>query len=160
MKVIERPAPPTGVLRWLARLPIHLFRARLGWMFGTRVMLLTHTGRVSGRERRVVIEIVNHDDLRSGHIICCSGFGEKADWYKNVLRTPEVTVQVGTRAMRATATPLSADEGAEAMARYAERHPRAARKLARVMGFEVDGSESDFRAVGRERPFVRFTARA
>ncbi len=29
-------------------------------------------------------------------------------------------------------------------------------KLVRFMGFAVDGSEADYRLVGRELPFVRF----
>ncbi|MBB6174824.1 deazaflavin-dependent oxidoreductase (nitroreductase family) [Nocardiopsis mwathae] len=159
MRVIEPPTPPAGVKRWLVRLPIHLFRARLGWVFGTRMVLLTHTGRNSGRRRQVVLEVVNHDDIRSGEIICSSGFGKRSDWYRNILKDPAVTVQVGTRARAATATPMSADEGEEAMARYAARHPRIARGLCRATGFEVDGSDADFRAVGRELPFVRFTPR-
>lgn len=41
------------------------------------------------------------------------------------------------------------------MARYARRHPRAAAKLARLMGFAVDGSPQDYHKIGRDLPFVR-----
>lgn len=121
-------------------------------------MLLTHTGRVSGEPRQAVIEVVGHDAASGGHI-AAAGYGRRSDWYRNILKTPEVTVQVGNRARPMTARPLSEDEGADLMARYALRNPRIARRLAKLMGFLVDGSESDFREVGRRIPFVRFTPR-
>ncbi|MFI6925316.1 nitroreductase family deazaflavin-dependent oxidoreductase [Nonomuraea spiralis] len=153
MEIVNRPDPPAGLRRRLWRLPILLYRLGLGPLLGSRVMLLTHTGRVSGLPRRAVIEVVRHD----GHgYVAASGFGPKADWYRNVMATPRVTVQVGGRRFRATAVPLEAAEGAEIMARYAPRHPAAARRLCRIMGFAVDGSVADYREVGRHIPFVRF----
>lgn len=158
MEILGRPRPPTGVRRLLFRLPIHLYRMRLGRLLGGRFLLLTHIGRVSGQRRRVVLEVVQHDP-EDGSYVCPSGFGARADWYRNVLKEPQVTIQVGGRATPATATPLSADDGGEIMGRYAPRHPRAARQLCRFMGFAVDGTDADYRAVGREVPFVRFTPR-
>lgn len=118
-------------------------------------MLLTHTGRASGRPRQAALEVVEHGD--DGSIVAASGFGRAADWYKNVRKTPEVTIQVGGRAHRARAAELSTDEGGDLMAHYAMRRPRSAKQLSRLMGFEVDGSADDFREVGRAIPFVRFT---
>lgn len=154
MKIVKRPAPPTGLRRRLWRLPILLYRIGLGPLLSRRIMLLTHTGRVSGRRRQAVIEVVQHDE--HGYI-AASGFGRKADWYRNVMATPEVTIQVGGDIVGATATPIETDQGAEIMARYAPRHPSAARQLCRIMGFAVDGSVEDYREVGRRIPFVRFT---
>lgn len=151
----KRPSPPTGMGRVLFRLPIHLYRAGLGPFLGGRFMLLTHTGRRSGLPRQTVIEVVGREAGPLAYI-ACSGFGPKADWYRNVLRNPEVTVQVGRHRMTAVAQPMPPEEGAEAMARYARRHPRAARKLAGFMGFKVDGTEAGYRSVGRSLPFVRF----
>jgi deazaflavin-dependent oxidoreductase (nitroreductase family) len=101
----------------------------LGWLSGNRLMLVNHLGRVSGNPRRVIVEIVNHDPIDDGHL-AVSGFGPTAAWYQNVLRTPNVTIQVGRRTIAATAAPVSADEGAELMARYAVRHPRGGREAA------------------------------
>ncbi|MCP3798064.1 hypothetical protein NLX83_02220 [Allokutzneria sp. A3M-2-11 16] len=58
-----------------------------------------------------------------------------------------------------TAVPLSTEEGGEVMARYAPRHPGAARNLMRFMGFRVDGSVEDYREVGQRLPFLRFAPR-
>lgn len=156
MEVRTRRKPPKGLSRWLFRVPIHLYRLGLGWVFGSRLMLLTHTGRVTGRQRQVVIEVVG-GDASDGSYLACSGFGTGAAWYRNVLATPLVRIQVGNRRMTAVASPLGEDEGGEVMATYGPRNPRAARALCRFMGFAVDGSEADYRAVGRHLPFMRFT---
>ncbi|MBP2702618.1 nitroreductase family deazaflavin-dependent oxidoreductase [Microbispora sp. RL4-1S] len=158
MEFIGRPEPPTGLRRALFRLPIGLYRARLGWLLGGRFLLLNHIGRVSGKVRQVVVEVVEHDRTDGGYVVC-SGFGPDADWYRNLRATPEVTVEVGTRTIPVTAKPLTAEEGGEFMARYAPRHPKVAIRLVRFMGFRVDGSEADYRAVGRELPFVRLAPR-
>jgi hypothetical protein len=41
------------------------------------------------------------------------------------------------------------------MLAYARRHRRAARVLARHMGYEIDGSDADLAALGRAIPFIR-----
>lgn len=156
MEIVKRPAPPTGLSRRLWRLPILLYRLGLGPLLGRRVMLLTHTGRVSGLRRQAVIEVVAHDGR--GYL-AASGFGVKADWYRNVMAAPEVTVQVGGRVLQVTATPVPAEEGPDIMARYASRHPAAARRLCKLMGYAVDGSQEDYREVGMHIPFVRFEPR-
>jgi len=158
MEITGRPQPPAGLARLLFRAPVHLYRWRLGRLLGGRFLLLNHVGRVSGKRRQTVVEVVEHtgDDA----YIVCSGFGARADWYRNVLAHPGVLIQVGARTVPAVAEPLSADEGGAYMARYAPRHPRAAARLVRMMGFRVDGSVEDYLAVGRELPFLRLRPRA
>ncbi|MGW2589286.1 nitroreductase family deazaflavin-dependent oxidoreductase [Streptomyces sp. NPDC001515] len=153
----HRPPLPTGWRRTLARLPVHMFRAGLGPLFRGRLLLLVHTGRSSGLNRRTVIEVVESaaaaDGRRSWTV--ASGFGPGADWYRNLRGTPQATVQVGRAFHAVTARFLEPEEGGELMARYAPRHPRAARKLSAFMGFTVDGGTEDYRRVGRAIPFVR-----
>lgn len=157
----QRPALPTGLRRAAARLPIHMFRAGLGPLFRERLLLLVHTGRTTGLPRRTVIEVVEAatvDGARSWTV--ASGFGPGADWYRNLLRTPHATVQVGRRFHAVTAHVLPAEEGGELMARYAPRHPRTARRLSAFMGFTVDGGTEDYRRVGESIPFVRLVVSA
>jgi hypothetical protein len=40
--------------RWIARVPVWPYRARLGFMFGSRLLMLEHTGRKDGFCRYVV----------------------------------------------------------------------------------------------------------
>lgn len=159
MKIVKQVDPPTGLSRLLFRIPIYVYRIGCGWIFGDRLMLLNHTGRVSGVLRRTVLEVVSHDRADGSYVVA-SGWGPATAWYRNVLQTPEVSIQVGRRTIPATAVPLSKEEGAETFARYAARHRALARHLLpRLMGFAVDGSDADFRAAGRHLPFVKFVPR-
>jgi deazaflavin-dependent oxidoreductase (nitroreductase family) len=157
MKIVKDVQPPAGFTRLAFRIPIHLYRLKLGWLFGSRLLLLNHTGRVSGKPRQSVLEVAERD---GDSYVVASGWGPTAAWYRNVLHTPNVTIQVGTRTIPVTAAPLTTEEGAEVLVRYGSRHRAAAKyMLPRVLGFAVDGSDADFRAVGRHLPFVRFVPR-
>lgn len=61
---------------WLVRAPIWIYRARLGFLFGRRLLMLEHLGRGSGRRRYVVLEIVDHP--AAGSYVVISGFGTRA----------------------------------------------------------------------------------
>ncbi|MGY0019900.1 nitroreductase family deazaflavin-dependent oxidoreductase [Streptomyces sp. YJ-C3] len=154
---LHRPALPRGWRRRLARLPLALYHVGLGPLLGKRLLLLHHTGRTSGLDRRVVLEVVAHEADR-GTWILASGFGPEAAWYQDLRATPKTTIQVGNRHHAVTAYFLNSDEGAETMARHAATHPRTARRLCAFMGFDVDGSTDSYRQAGRQIPFVRLEA--
>jgi deazaflavin-dependent oxidoreductase (nitroreductase family) len=52
------------------------------------IMVLTHTGRKSGRQRQTPVNFAEID----GDLYCVAGFGAVADWYRNLLATPHVEV--------------------------------------------------------------------
>ena len=159
MKIVKAVEPPAGFTGALFRLPIHLYRLRLGWLFGNRLLLLNHTGRVSGTSRQTVLEVAERDATDHSYTVA-SGWGPTADWYRNILHNPNVSIQVGTRTIPVTAVPLSKEQGGDIFSRYAARHRRSAKfVLPTVLGFSVDGSDNDFRAVGEHLPFVRFVPR-
>ncbi|MFJ8533598.1 nitroreductase family deazaflavin-dependent oxidoreductase [Streptomyces sp. NPDC093591] len=153
----HRPRLPAGWRRLALRLPIMLFRAGLGRLFGKRLVLLHHMGRVSGLDHMTVLEAVSYDPTGASWIVA-SGFGVKADWYQNLRARPKTLIQFGNRYHAVTARFLPPDEGAEIMADYARRRPRTARRLCAFMGFPVDGGEASFREAGRAIPFVRLDA--
>lgn len=145
---------PSGWKRVLFRLPIWLYRWHLGWLLGNRFLLLNHVGRKSGQPRQAVLEVVMYDGSSDTYYVA-SGFGPQAQWYRNLLNQPEVTIQVGCRRLRVTAEPLSAQESGAAMVDYARRNPRTARALVQFVGLEVDGREETYRRIGEEAiPFV------
>ncbi len=147
--------PPRGLQRLLWRAPIWLYKLGLGRLLGKRFLLLTHTGRKSGLPRQAVVEIDDYDPESNSYLVA-SGFGQRSDWYRNILETPEVTIQVGNTRLAARAEPLSPEQSGEAMVAYARKYPTAARNLTKLIGFEVDGSEDSYRAVARDHvPFVR-----
>jgi deazaflavin-dependent oxidoreductase (nitroreductase family) len=149
---------PRGALRLLARLPILLYRARLGWLLGDRFLMLTHTGRLSGLPRQVVLEVVRHDKETHTYVVA-SAWGEKSDWYRNLRQTPEAALTVGRRQLEVLAEQLPPEEAERELAHYARRYPTAARALARLMGFQVEDVEADFPALSRQLPLIAFRPR-
>jgi deazaflavin-dependent oxidoreductase (nitroreductase family) len=114
--------------RWLVRSPIRLYRAGLGFLFGSRMIMIEHIGRRSGTRRHVVLEVVDHPAPHDYVIV--SGFGDKSQWYRNIQAEPRVRVWVGTRrAAPATATPMTDQESAAALNHYIQQHPRAWKQL-------------------------------
>ncbi|MFR9752368.1 nitroreductase family deazaflavin-dependent oxidoreductase [Nocardia sp. 004] len=114
--------------RWLVRAPILLYRAGLGFLFGTRLLMLEHLGRRSGIRRYVVLEVV--DRPAPDQYIIVSGFGTRAQWYRNVQADSRVRVWHGfRRGMPATATVMTTEEAKAALDDYIQRHPRAWKNL-------------------------------
>jgi deazaflavin-dependent oxidoreductase (nitroreductase family) len=73
---------------------VWMWRLGLGWMlniwpdvFG-RIMVITHTGRKSGRRYQTPVNYAVIDD----DIYCTAGFGERADWYRNMIADSQVEV--------------------------------------------------------------------
>ena len=48
-------AQPSRLLIPMFKLPLVLYRLRLGWIFGHRFVMLTHVGRHSGKTRRTIL---------------------------------------------------------------------------------------------------------
>ncbi len=152
------PQPPTGWRRVLFRLPVLLYRAHLGALLGRRFVLIHHVGRSSGLPRRAVVEVVALD-AGTGSVTVASGFGPRSQWYRNLVAEPDVEIEVGSHRQAVHATRLSPAQATDVMLGYARRHPRAARRLSRFMGFRVDGSDEDYRAMGTQVPMLRFDPR-
>ena len=147
--------PPRGLARLAFRLPIFLYRLGWGGLLGTRFLLLTHTGRKSGLERQTVLEVVRYDKATTTFIVA-AGFGPESDWYCNICSNPQVTVQCGRMRWQMVAGFLTPDQAGEEMLDYARRYPSALRELARFMGYRLDGSPEDVRALGQALPMVAF----
>lgn len=159
-KGIAHQQPPRGPLRLLIRLPIWLYRLRLGWLMGQHFLLLTHIGRRSGRPRQTVLEVIDRDPT-SGTVMVASGWGEQADWFQNLQKTPRALVDTGRQRYEARAERLAPEEGARAYLAYARRHPRAFRSAAPLLSGQplTDDLEADCRALALVVPVVALRAR-
>lgn len=108
--------------RWLARAPIWLYRARLGFVFGNRVLMLEHLGRRTGARRYVVLEVLGRPQV--GTWVVAAGLGDRAQWFRNVQANSDVRISVGRHQFRpAHARVLSPDEAAAVLQAFASRHP-------------------------------------
>lgn len=87
------------VLMW--RLGLHRWGLRnryLGY-----IMVITHTGRKTGRSRRTPVNYAIID----GDIYCVAGFGAVSDWYRNLVVNPSVEVWLPEGRWSGAATDLS-----------------------------------------------------
>lgn len=140
-------------LRWFVRAPIWLYRARLGILFGSRLLMLEHIGRTSGRRRYVVLELVDHP--APGSYVVVSGFGTRAHWFRNILADPQVRVWLTSRKPApAIAHRLDAAAAAASLGRYATAHPRSWAKLRPVLE-DTLGTHIDEH--GTELPMIALT---
>ncbi len=127
----------------------------LGPVFRGRLLLLVHTGRLTGEPRRTPLEVVatGRVDGRRAWTVA-SGAGERAHWYRDLQESPQAVVQAGRGYHAVSARFLPAEEGGALMAGYADRHPRTARRLCASTGFTVDGGAEGYRRAGASIPFV------
>jgi deazaflavin-dependent oxidoreductase (nitroreductase family) len=139
MAVMTNPVALILRTRWAVRAPIALFRARLGFLFAGRLLLLEHVGRKSGAPRYVVLEVIGRHDR---DVYVASGFGERAQWLRNLRATPECRVSIGRlRSVPASATVLEEATGQAILREYAGQHPRAWKRLRQAMA-ELQETES------------------
>ncbi len=150
---IREVSRPKGVSRFFYRLPINIYRIGLGRLMGSRFLLLEHTGRKSGELRRNVLEVVRWDEVaRTFYVV--SAWGEKADWLRNVRANPAVTIKVAGARYSAKAIPLTRDESNRELLDYAQRYPRAAKELSRLLGYRLDGTPEDFASLAEQMTIV------
>lgn len=128
MDVAAALAAKVLTTRSLVRAPIALYRHGWGWLLGSRVLMLEHTGRRSGLPRYVCLEVVDRPGPR--RVVVVSGFGTGAQWFRNLAAQPRCRVSIGRRTSApATARMMTAAESREALGRYQEAHPAAWRHL-------------------------------
>ena len=94
---------PQGLTRSIYRLPISLYRLGWGGILGWLPMLvMTTKGRRSGAPRHVMVEFRRH----GSKYYVFSAWGERTDWYRNLLQHPRVTIQHGADVFSADARPV------------------------------------------------------
>jgi deazaflavin-dependent oxidoreductase (nitroreductase family) len=76
---------------------------------GTTILLLTTTGRTSGRERTTPL-IFRADGERWVVVASKGGAPDHPDWYKNLAADPDVTIQVGPQQIPVRAHTAQASE--------------------------------------------------
>lgn len=108
----------------LVRSPVWLYQHGLGWLLGSRVLMLEHIGRRSGQPRYVCLEVVERPAVE--RIVVVSGFGDRAQWYRNLAHDQRCWVSVGRLVRRpARAYLMSPADSAAVLGRYQASHPAA-----------------------------------
>lgn len=133
---------PRGLVRTLLRAPIWLYRARLGWLAGHRLLYLAHRGRRTGARREVVVETVRFDPVVP-EVVVIAAWGGDPDWYRNLQAAPAIEVRLGRRRwVGPDQRFLDAAETYRVLMAYQRAHPHAWKRLAPLLGFPVDPADS------------------
>lgn len=127
----------------------------MGFLFGSRMLMLEHLGRKSGQRRYVVLEVVSHE--RPDSYVVASGFGESAQWFRNVMAAPQVRISSGWRnSVPAQARRMTAAEADAVLTSYIKRHPHAWETLKGVIADSLQGRVDP---PGTQIPLVELTVR-
>ena len=140
--------------RVLNKVMVAEFRLGLGPYIGNPytgyIMVLTTTGRRSGLPRRNPVNYAMGD----GEVYCLVGFGQRSDWYRNIVADPNVRVWVGAEGWAGRAEVMT--DPAEWLPIYRQILRRAGfadRAFTRVSLSEL--SDDDLLRLGTETPVVR-----
>jgi deazaflavin-dependent oxidoreductase (nitroreductase family) len=154
MPLIDFSHKPTGWLKWLLKTPCYVFRARLGFLFFHRFVMIEHRGRSGHTLYRTVIEMAAR---RRNEWVCASGTGPQADWYLNLRAGGLEAIWVGSKRCRATVRFLNDTEAADVMREYEKARPRTASRLFSIMGVTYDGTDAGRVEMMTRVPMVAFS---
>ena len=131
---------PKFLLRLIHWPPQIVYALGLGPLIGRLILLLTTTGRRSGKQRVVPLQYEEID----GRIYLGSSRGVKADWVRNILADPKVEVRVKSRRFQGAAEVITdADRVVDFLEVRLRRHPRMVGAMMKGEGLPQIPSRSD-----------------
>jgi deazaflavin-dependent oxidoreductase (nitroreductase family) len=150
---------PSGALRILLRAPIFLYRARLGWVAGHRLLYIAHRGRRTGARREVVAEVVNYD-ANIPEVVVVAGWGKNPDWYQNLQAAQALEVRTAAqRWIQPTHRFLDDTEALTVLRAYQRAHSRVWAYIAPMLGFPTDPADSRWPEIADTVRAIAFSPR-
>ncbi len=136
------------------KLPLVLYRFRLGWVLGKRFMQITHVGRRSGKTYKSVLAVLKFDE-KTNEIYAVSAW-KGSDWYYNIQASPALQVETGFIHYAPAQRMLSAEEITDAFMEYKKQHPIFSRMVCRIPDWKWDSSYEEFLTLARTLRGVAF----
>ena len=123
----------------------------LGPIIGRIVLLLTTYGRRTGRPRVTPLVYEQQGDT----VRVASARGPSADWLRNIVANPEVSVRLGRRCFHGLAeVTTDAERIADYLERQLRRNPRAFGAILRSEGLSSRPSRAELVRFTPRRPMV------
>ena len=141
-------------LRPIFKLPLVLYRLHLGFLFSHRFLMLTHTGRKSGKVRRTILAVLSYD-AQTREIKAVSAWNA-SEWYKNIQAAPAIAVETGSTRYAPVQRDLSTEEIAQLFVDYRKNHPIFSRIVCRIPGWKWESSYAEFLELARTLRGVAF----
>jgi deazaflavin-dependent oxidoreductase (nitroreductase family) len=146
---------PGGFFKFLFRIPILLDIVGLNRLIPEWILLLTTTGRRSGKQIITPVEYLFHQE--DGTYWIMSGWRGNTDWYKNILRRPEVSFKVNGKIYPAKAAALTDEEIQTYLTEILKVNPEAIAIFSRWAGKHIEPSEEGLRQVCADFPGFALT---
>lgn len=125
---------PKILLRMMHLPPRAAYALGLGPLIGRLVLLLTTTGRKSGKARVTPLQFEEID----GRIYLGAALGQRADWVRNIRANPAVDVRVKGRRFHGTAGIIDdCEQIADFLEVRLQRHPRMVGAILRGNGLSL-----------------------
>jgi deazaflavin-dependent oxidoreductase (nitroreductase family) len=144
------------------RVPAVLDRPRTRWLLNALspapILVIVHRGRRSGRIYRTPVEAVAVDAAQ-GEYVVAPLWGERSDWYRNVIAGGLVEARVDGEGQRFECRRLAEEERRQAIAAYRGEHPVYSRAILAMLVFlhGLEGEPGD--AVARGLPMLALRRR-
>lgn len=136
------------------KLPVILYRLRLGWLLGKSFMQITHVGRRSGKIRRTVLAVLRFDE-ETEEVYAVSAWKGSAWWY-NIQSAPALQVETGFIRYTPAQRTLSPEEIATTFIEFREKHPIFSRMIRRIPGWKWESTYEEFLEFSRTLHGVAF----
>jgi deazaflavin-dependent oxidoreductase (nitroreductase family) len=140
---------PNALQIFFFKFPVWLHKIGFGgWerLIGAQWMLITTTGRKSGKPRDTMVDVMDYDAATDTYFIEAA-YGSRADWVKNIEANPRFHAQVGRRKFYARLEPLSSENAGELMVKFYRAKPAYTRSAMKMVGLTFT-TEDDLRALG------------
>jgi deazaflavin-dependent oxidoreductase (nitroreductase family) len=123
----------------------------LGPLFGRVILLLTTTGRKSGKPQ---VTPLTYEE-RDGTIFIASARGRVADWVRNIAADPHVSVRLGRRRFLALGEIVTEIRPmADYLQRQLERNPKLFGRIMRMEGLPEIPTRSHLESLAAKRTLV------
>ena len=145
---------PRFLLRMMHFPPRAAYAVGLGPLIGRLVLLLTTTGRRSGKKRVTPLQY----EVIDGFIYLGAALGRQADWFRNIQANPRVEIRVKAQRLAGTAQVIS---DTAQIADYLEvrlrRHPKMVGAMLRGEGLREPFQRADLEQYARLLSLVVIT---
>jgi deazaflavin-dependent oxidoreductase (nitroreductase family) len=142
--------PPSRFLKFFFKVPVWIHKMGLGgWerLIGAQWMLITTTGRKTGKLRETMVDVMDYDKMTDTYYIEAA-YGARADWYRNIQSNPIFEAQVGRRKFKARAGALTNEGAGDMLVQFYRNKPAYTRSVMAMAGMKFK-DEDELRVIGK-----------
>ena len=145
---------PRFVYRMMKLPPQVAYAVGLGPLIGRLVLLLTTTGRRTGKRRVTPLQY----EEEGGCIYIGAARGQEADWFRNIVANPQVEVRVAARRFAGLAEAITDPAPvADFLELRLRRHPRMVGAMLRAEGLSRNPSRVELERAASRLALVAIT---